>query len=103
MALIAVIEEQRRRKQIGVARYTVNPDGKSCEFALTVSDEHRGQGIGSQLMESMMEAARGHGVRVIEGEVMSNNHRMLSLMRELGFSVTPEPDDPSIRRVERWL
>jgi len=51
----------------------------------------------------MMEAARGHGVRVIEGEVMSNNHRMLSLMRELGFSVTPVPEDPSIRRVERWL
>lgn len=103
MALIAVIQEQGRRKQIGVARYVVNPDRKSCEFALTVSDEHRGQGIGSQLMESMMEAARGHGVRVIEGEVMSNNHRMLSLMRELGFSIVPVPEDPSIRRVERWL
>lgn len=103
MALIAGIELDGKCKQIGVARYVVNPDGKSCEFALTVSDEHRGKGIGSQLMEAMMEAARGHGVRVVEGEVMSNNHRMLSLMRELGFSLNRVPDDPSIRHVERWL
>lgn len=103
MAMIAVIKKPIGWKQVGVARYAVNPDGNSCEFALTVSDEHRGQGIGSQLMDSMMEAARGHGVRVVEGEVMSNNHRMLSLMRELGFSVSPSPEDPSIRHVERWL
>jgi len=103
MAIIAVIREQGRQKQIGVARYVVNPDGKSCEFALTVSDEHRGQGIGSQLMDAMMEAARGHSVQVVEGEVLANNRRMLSLMQELGFSITTSSEDPSIRRVERWL
>lgn len=103
MALIAVIKEQGTWKQIGVARYEVNPDGNSCEFALTVSDEHRGQGIGSQLMEAMMEAARGHGVRVVEGEVMSNNNRMLSLMQSLGFSVSISSEDTSLRHVERWL
>ena len=103
MALIAVINVDGKRRQIGVARYTVNPDGKSCEFALTVSDEHRGQGIGSQLMDAMMDAARGHGVQVVEGEVLANNRRMLSLMQELGFSISTSIDDPSIRRVERWL
>lgn len=103
MALIAVINEKGKRKQIGVARYSVNPDGRSCEFALAVSDQHRGHGIGSQLMDGMMEAARGHGVRVIEGEVLANNRRMLSLMKELGFSISISPEDPSIRRVERWL
>ena len=103
MALIAVISVQGKRKQIGVARYSVNPDAKSCEFALTVSDEYRGHGIGSQLMDGMMEAARGHGVQVIEGEVLANNRRMLSLMKELGFSISISPEDPSIRRVERWL
>ena len=103
MALIAVINVDGKRRQIGVARYTVNPDGKSCEFALTVSDEHRGHGIGSQLMDAMMDAARGHGVQVVEGEVLANNRRMLSLMQELGFSISTSIDDPSIRRVERWL
>jgi acetyltransferase len=60
-------------------------------------------GIGSQLMEALMEAARGQGVHVIEGQVLSDNQRMLSLMQELGFSVRPSRDDPGIRVVERWL
>ncbi|HEB95719.1 MAG TPA: bifunctional acyl-CoA synthetase/GNAT family N-acetyltransferase [Sedimenticola thiotaurini] len=103
MALIAVIVENGRRVQLGVARYTVNPDGRSCEFALAVSDRRRRMGIGSQLMEALMEAARSHGIRVIEGEVLADNQRMLSLMRSLGFSVRPSSDDPGLRIVERWL
>jgi acetyltransferase len=103
MALIAVIKVDGASKQIGVARYEVNPDHSSCEFALTVSDDYREQGIGSQLMDAMMDSARGHGVRVVEGEVMSNNHRMLSLVKSLGFSVSLSEDDPSLRHVERWL
>jgi acetyltransferase len=103
MALIAVIKVDGASKQIGVARYEVNPDRSSCEFALTVSDDYREQGIGSQLMDAMMDSARGHGVRVVEGEVMSNNHRMLSLVKSLGFSVSLSEDDPSLRHVERWL
>ncbi|MCG8426669.1 MAG: GNAT family N-acetyltransferase, partial [Chromatiales bacterium] len=102
-ALIAVINENGKRTQLGVARYTVNPDGRSCEFALAVSDQRRGQGIGSRLMEALMEAARSRGIRVIEGEVLSDNHPMLSLMRRLGFAIRNSADDPSIKAVERWL
>ena len=103
MAMIAVIDNQQQPRQIGVARYVANPDGKSCEFALTVSDQFQSRGIGSQLMNAMMNAARGHGIQVVEGEVLSNNHRMLSLMKELGFSITNSLDDPAIKHVERWL
>jgi len=103
MAVIAVTEDGADSIQLGVARYTVNPDGNSCEFATAVSDRHRGKGIGSQLMETLMEAARNHGVRVIEGEVLSDNHRMLSLMQQLGFSISGTPDDPGVKNVERWL
>jgi len=103
MALIAVIEEHGKRVQLGVARYTVNPDARSCEFALAVSDKRRRMGIGSQLMEALMEAARTQGIRVIEGDVLADNQRMLSLMHSLGFAVRPSLEDPGIRVVERWL
>ena len=103
MALIAVIRENNRRVQLGVARYMTNPDGRSCEFAIAVSDRRSRLGIGSQLMEAMMEAARSQGIHVIEGEVLADNQRMLSLMKGLGFSVRPATDDPGLRIVERWL
>ena len=54
-------------------------------------------------MEAMMEAARSQGIHVIEGEVLADNQRMLSLMKGLGFSVRPATDDPGLRIVERWL
>ena len=35
LALIAVVPVDGRETEIGVARYVTNPDGKSCEFAMT--------------------------------------------------------------------
>jgi len=102
-ALIAVIEEAGKPLQLGVARYTVNPDNSSCEFALAVSDSNRRMGIGSRLMEALMESARSRGLRMIEGEVLTDNQRMLSLMRRLGFAVRNHPEDPSLKTVEHWL
>ena len=55
------------------------------------------------LMEYLMEVARERGVRLFEGEILRNNHHMLSLMRELGFSVRPSDYDAEIRVAERRL
>jgi acetyltransferase len=103
LALVAVVVEDGKRAALGVARYTLNPDGHTCEFALVVDDRHRNQGLGSTLMEHLMEAARARGINRIEGEVLGENHRMLSLMRELGFAVRISDADPSIRTVERKI
>ena len=86
-----------------MARYTINPDNKSCEFAIVVSDKMQGQGLGTRLMKALMEAARDHGMTKIEGTVLHDNKGMLHLMRELGFTETRDPDDPDIMIVERWL
>ncbi|WP_421724305.1 GNAT family N-acetyltransferase [Bauldia sp.] len=103
MALIAVIRDGGKDRQVGVARYTINPDGRSCEFAIVVDDRRQKQGIGSRLMKGLMEAARSNGLRSIEGGVLAENHSMLELMDTLGFSVRPAPGDASLRLVERWL
>jgi acetyltransferase len=103
MALVAIVREAGREKEVGVARYTINPDGKSCAFAIVVDDQRQKQGIGSTLMKGLMEAARGQGLRSIEGEILSDNHPMLDLMRSLGFSVRHDPNDEGIKLVECWL
>ena len=103
MALIAIVRDGGKEKEIGVARYIINPDGRSCEFAIVVSDERQKQGIGSALMKGLMEAARSQGLRSIEGEILADNHRMIELMEALGFSSRPDPNDPGLRLVEHWL
>ena len=103
MALIAELGEGSEARQRGVARYVINPDDQSCEFAIVVSDEVQGKGLGTRLMAALMDAARLHRLTMMEGTVLRQNTGMLQLMRDLGFSVTRIPDDPDVVAVERWL
>jgi acetyltransferase len=102
MALVAVRKERVSNAQgeiteteriVGVSRYVTNPDKSSCEFALVVADDYNGKGLGSRLMESIMDVARQKGLAEIEGLVLANNSGMLRLMRSLGFSVKAFPED----------
>jgi len=103
MALVAITEGAKGPVQQGVARYVINPDNTSCEFAIVVSDAVQHQGIGTRLMKALMEAARDHGVSVIEGTVLRQNTAMLQLMKELGFAESRSVGDPDVVTVERWL
>ena len=103
MALVAIIGEGASREQIGVARYVINPDRTSCEFAIVVSDKVQHQGIGTRLMKALMDAARQHGLTAIEGTVLKQNDPMFQLMEELGFSIEAAPDDPEVFEVRRDL
>lgn len=104
MALVAMAElEAEDWTQLGVARYVINPDDKTCEFAIVVSDKVQHQGIGTKLMKALFDAARQHGMDVMEGTVLRNNTPMLKLMKELGFVQRMDPDDRELVIVERWL
>jgi acetyltransferase len=103
LALIATVQENGVEVEIGVTRYAMNPDGESCEFALVVADAWQHRGIGSRLMQALMEAARARGFKIMEGEVLGSNQGMLALVRDLGFSVRTSPDDPAVKRVSRAL
>ena len=103
MALVAIVDDPSGPKQVGVARYIINPDRQSCEFAIVVSDEIQHQGLGTRLMKALMDAARDHGLTRIEGTVLKENNRMLALIKELGFTQSRLPDDLDILAVDRWL
>jgi len=103
LALIAVLEDAGAESELGVARYVMNPDGESCEFALVVADEWQQKGIGSHLMNELISAARQRGFKIMDGEILSNNHGMLKLIKSLGFSVQASSDDPAIQVVSKQL
>ncbi|MCK8515486.1 bifunctional acetate--CoA ligase family protein/GNAT family N-acetyltransferase [Methylonatrum kenyense] len=103
MALVALSGDGGEATQVGVARYIINPDGESCEFALVVSDDWQGRGLGRVLMEALMHCAEQRGLSRIEGQVLSANQGMLALMQRLGFERRPDPDDNALVLVERSL
>jgi acetyltransferase len=103
MAFIVTTEVAGEEAQVGVGRYVTNPDGSSCEFAVVVGDEWRRKGIGSRIMTSLMDVARSRGLRQMEGEILSENSDMLTLMKRLGFSLAPCEDDPTVQMAARPL
>ncbi len=113
LALIAVTEvsgsntestsAESREKQIGVARYAINPDGESCEFAVVIADNMHGMGLGNKLMTALMDAARAKGLKSIQGEVLSLNTQMLKLMKYLNFTLETSPEDDSVKIAHKLL
>jgi acetyltransferase len=103
MALIAVTYEDGHEVEHGVVRYITNPDQNSCEFALVISDTLQGHGIGQRMLNRLMEIARSRGLDMIEGEVLSDNHRMLQMIRTMGFQIQMRDEDPTIRNVSKAL
>jgi len=103
MAFIAVTQEEGKETEIGVARYTIQPDGDSCEFAIVVADAWHHKGIGSHLMDALMRAARAKGVRVMEGEVLAQNQAMLHMVERLGFQARKSHYDDDVVSVKRRL
>jgi acetyltransferase len=112
MALVAVVKERQTtadgnesevERMVGVSRFITNPDGASCEFSLVVADSMTGQGLGTRLMLSIMDAARARGLSEIVGLILADNRGMLRLMASLGFTIQVFPEDPDFKIATKAL
>ena len=104
MALVAVIQTEKGERLIGVARYVILDDGRTCEFAIVIDDEWQGRGVARPLMAALMEAARDHHhLDAMQGQTLAENYRMLRLSRALGFENATDPGDSTMIMLRRRL
>ena len=97
VALLAVLPDPSSpsgESIVGVSRYIANYDGESVEFAVVVSDNWIGRGIGKMLMTRIIACARNRGYKRMEGVVLRANVRMLRFSEELGFKIQDDPNEP---------
>ncbi len=92
MAIVAEITEGGRRHEIGVGRIIAEPDSKRGEFAVVIADRYQGKGLGRKLVDMVIDIASEKHFDSIYGIVLRENQPMLSLCREMGFSLHPEED-----------
>lgn len=96
MAFVALVHREGEKREIGVARYSTGADGKSCECAVTVSDDWRNRGLGTLLMRHLIDVARSRGVRSMMSIDEADNMGMRDLAKFFGFGRKSDPDDPSL-------
>ena len=90
---------------VGAAQYVRanENDAKNCEFAITVAEDWRGNGLSAELLAGLLRQAPGDGYATMEGSVLAENAPMLALARKLGFQVDLVPGDATVVRVWREL
>jgi acetyltransferase len=97
MAFVSTVEENGEEAEVGVCRYATNPDGESCEFAIVVSDAWAGKGLARKLMNTLIETARAKGLKYMNGDFLANNDRMLKFVASLGFILSNDPEDNTVK------
>lgn len=90
---------------VGAAQYVCanENNGKACEFAITVSEDWRGSGLGVELLASLLRQAPGDSYAMMEGSILAENAPMLVLARKLGFQIEPVSGDATVMRAWRAL
>lgn len=93
MAIVACYNEKENEKIIGIARYIINPDGVTADFAIVIADALQNKGIGTKLLLSLLTIAKERGIKSIEGVVLSKNVAMLALVKNHGFTISDSNDN----------
>lgn len=91
--------EEDSGEAAGAVRLHADPDHREAEYAILLRSDLKGIGLGRALMELILDWAKADGIQRVHSQVLAENGPMLALCRSLGFDITLDPEDTSIRRV----
>lgn len=88
IALVAIDESiETSQKIVGVGRLTHPRKNEDAEFALLVSDQIHGKGLGKQLLQHLIEVARQESFQRVVGYILPENRGMIHIAEQLGFKI----------------
>lgn len=96
--LVAVFEG----RVVAGVRFVRTVEPATAEFAITVHDRFQRQGLGTRLMQCLIEVAAARGIRRLIGEALDDNRGILALVNRLG-PVRISRTEPGVRHLELTL
>jgi len=87
IAIIAEYEPSGKRRNVGIGRLLVEPDGETGEFAVLVADDFQDNGLGLKLTDAIIGIAGDKGLKSIYGILLNDNAKMRGMVERLGFTV----------------
>jgi acetyltransferase len=87
IAIVAELTENGARKIIGTARVSIELDGKTGEIAFLVADPWQGLGLGTKLVDYVIEIGKERGLETVYGIMLPENRKAIELMKNLGFQL----------------
>lgn len=92
LGIVAEVEENGRKKLIGVGRLIADPDLENVEYAVLITDAWQRKDLGKILTQYCTEIAKINEFKRIFAETTKDNKPMISVFKKLGFEVTFNSD-----------
>jgi acetyltransferase len=90
--LVMVVERlgvrPESREILGVGRLSRLPGRNEAEFALLISDQWQGKGLGTQLLSHLLAVAREERLAHVSADILPDNKQMQDLAKKAGFTLT---------------
>ncbi len=93
IALVAIDEEAAEPTIAGITRLIKRRSGGAAEFSILISDAYQRVGLGTHLIERLLDIGRAERLKRIVGHISVDNRAMVSLCRRLGFSIDGNTND----------
>jgi acetyltransferase len=89
MALVAERKDPQRgvSEILAVGRLSKLHGTDEAEFALLVSDQYQGLGLGTELLQRLLQVGRQEQIRRINATILFDNHPMQHICEKLGFQL----------------
>jgi RimJ/RimL family protein N-acetyltransferase len=84
---VAELTEEDHKKILGVSRLSIEPSGKSGELAFIIGDQWQGLGLGTKIVDYVIEIAKEMGIETIYAIMLPDNYRALNLTKKMGFKL----------------
>ena len=81
----------------GVGRLSKIRGTDDAEFALVVSDQYQGLGLGTELLSRLIQVGRNENINEIFGDILPENIEMQRICEKLGFKMTHNVKESLIR------
>ena len=98
IAIVPELTENGCRKILGVTRVSIEPDGKKGEIAFIVADPWQTLGLGTKMVDYVLEICKDMKLETIYAIMLSDNYRAISLMKKMGFT-TEYSDDGTVKAI----
>ncbi len=87
IAIVPELNENGKRKILGVVRIVLEPGGKSGEIAFIVADKYQNLGLGTKIVDYAIETCKDMKVGKLYAIMLPDNYRAIRLMEKMGFSL----------------
>lgn len=93
MAIVGLAGEPGNEEMIAIGRFKLDPSDNYAEVAFVVRDDWQNRGVGTYLMNKLMDIAQDMGVEGFKAEVMADNKRMLHVLHKCGYPIQSKLDE----------